>query len=145
MITFPDIEIKIGYWVDKFVSFLADTFGSVFDFIFFVTSRSINFIDDVLMLIPWLLFILIIFALGWFFTGFWSGIMYGVFIFLIGSFGLWDDMMMTISIIVTAVVVSLVIGIPLGIYMSFSRVFSCMMRDRKITRLNSSQVANSYA
>src|SRR5690625_5389133 len=101
MITFPDIEIKIGYWVDKFVSFLADTFGSVFDFIFFVTSRTINFIDDVLMLIPWFLFILIIFALGWFFNGFWSGIVYGFFIFLIVSFGFWVDMIMLISFIVT--------------------------------------------
>src|SRR5690625_7595527 len=121
MITFPDIEIKIGYWVDKFVSFLADTFGSVFDFIFFVTSRTMNFIDDVLMLIPWFLFILIIFALGWFFTSFWSGVMYGVFIFLMGSFSLWDALMMTIRIIVTAVGASLVIGIPLGLFGSIVR------------------------
>lgn len=36
--------------------------------------------------------------------------------------------MMTLAIIITAVVVSLVIGIPLGVWMSFSRMFSTIMR-----------------
>lgn len=128
MIRFPDIETNIGELVDRFVAFLADTFASFFDFIYFVSSRTISGIDNFLMSIPWFLFIIIIFLLGWYFTRFWSGILYGVFIFLIGTFGLWDDMMMTISIIVTAVVVSLLIGIPLGIWMSFSQIFSQVMR-----------------
>lgn len=36
--------------------------------------------------------------------------------------------MMTLAIIITAVAVSLVIGIPLGVWMSFSRMFSTIMR-----------------
>src|SRR5690625_1267994 len=48
--------------------------------------------------------------------------------FLIGTFGLWDDMMMTISIVFTAVIISLLIGIPLGVWMSFSKRFSAVMR-----------------
>jgi len=35
---------------------------------------------------------------------------------------------MTLAIIITAVAVSLVIGIPLGVWMSFSRMFSTIMR-----------------
>lgn len=128
MISFPEVDTKLGYYVDKFVSFLADTFGGFFDFIYFVSSRTILGIDKFLMLLPWFVFILIVFLLGWYFVKFWSGVLYGVFIFLIGSFGLWDDMMLTISIIVTAVVVSLIIGIPLGVWMSFSRLFSGFMR-----------------
>src|SRR5690625_4115033 len=79
-------------------------------------------------MIPWFIFILIIFALGWYFRSLFSGLLYGLFIFLIGTFGLWDDMMMTIAIIVSAVVISLVIGIPFGIWMSFSKWFSTFMR-----------------
>mgnify|MGYP001295995071 CR=1 FL=1 len=128
MISFPNVETKIGDYVDKFVSFLASTFSSLFDFIYVVSSRTILGIDKFLMAIPWFVFILIVFLLGWYFRKFWSGVLYGLFIFLIGTFGLWEDMMLTIAIIVTAVIISLAIGIPLGVWMAFSRIFSNVMR-----------------
>lgn len=54
--------------------------------------------------------------------------MFSLFIFLIGTFGLWEDMMTTIAIILTAVAISLIIGIPIGIWMSFSQLVSNFMR-----------------
>src|SRR5690625_1128919 len=128
MDSFPQVDFKLGELADQLVSFLDKTFTSLFKFIFFIASRTINGIDDFLTMIPWFIFILIIFALGWYFRSLFSGILYGLFIFLIGTFGLWDDMMMTISIIVSAVFISLIIGIPFGIWMSFSRLFSTFMR-----------------
>src|SRR5690625_3302085 len=128
MDSFPQVDFKLGEIADQIVSFLDTTFASLFKFIFFIASRTINGINDFLMMIPWFIFILIIFALGWYFRSLFSGILYGFFIFLIGTFGLWDDMMMTISIIVSAVAISLIIGIPFGIWMSFSRMFSTVMR-----------------
>ena len=115
MIDFPDISLKLGYYANEIIRFLARTLEGFFDFIFFVFSRTINGIDDFLMWIPWFVFILIIFLLGWYFQSILSGLMYAVFIFLIGSFDLWDEMMMTIAIIITAVVISLSIGIPTGV------------------------------
>lgn len=47
---------------------------------------------------------------------------------MIGTFGLWEDMMTTIAIIVTAVIICLIIGIPFGIWMAFSKGFSQVMR-----------------
>jgi len=125
---FPDIQTKFGDYVDWFVSYLARTFEGLFDFIFFIGSRTINGIDDFLNWIPWFVFIIIIFLLGWYFQSVLSGILYAVFIFIIGTFGLWEDMMMTISIITAAVFISLVIGIPMGVWMSFSKTFSNIMR-----------------
>ncbi len=128
MVDFPDIQTKLGDYADWIVSFLATTFEGLFDFIFFIASRSINGINDFLTWLPWFVFIIIIFLLGWYFQSVLAGLLYAGFIFLIGTFGLWNDMMMTISIIITAVVISLVIGIPLGVWMSFSKVFSNIMR-----------------
>lgn len=125
---FPNIHTKIGDYVDTFVDMLASELDAFFDFIYFLSSRTINGIDSFLTSIPWLLFIVAIFLLGWYFQSIYSGLLYAFFIFLIGTFGLWDDMMMTISIIITAVVVSLIIGIPLGVFMSFSKFFSMMMK-----------------
>ncbi len=128
MIQFPDITFEAGKYVDQFVSFLANNLEVLFDFIFFITSRSISGLTDFLMIIPWWLFIVIIFLLGWYFKSLFSGVLYGLFIFLIGSFGLWEEMMITISIILTAVIICLIIGIPLGVAMAFNKWVSMILR-----------------
>src|SRR5690606_11963435 len=128
MESFPDIRTNLGDYVKQFVDFLDTTLEGFFDFIFFISSRTINFLDDLLVTMPWWCFILIIFLLGWYFKSVFSGILYSLFIFLIGSFGLWEDMMTTIAIILTAVIICLLIGIPVGIWMAFSKGFSNVMR-----------------
>ncbi|WP_163971390.1 ABC transporter permease [Oceanobacillus halotolerans] len=125
---FPDISTSIGDYVDSFVSFIDTTFEGFFDFIYLVASRTINGIDDFLMFLPWWLFIVLIFLLGWYFKTVVAGVLYSVFIFLIGTFGLWEDMMTTIAIILTAVIICLIIGIPIGVWMAFSSRFSLVTR-----------------
>lgn len=125
---FPDIRTNLGKYADEFVAFLDTTLEGFFELIFLISSRTINGIADMLLWLPWWLFILIIFLLGWYFTSLFSGVLYAGFIFLIGTFGLWNDMMTTIAIIVTAVLISLLIGIPIGIWMSFSQAVSTIMR-----------------
>lgn len=125
---FPNINIPIGTYVEDFVNYLAITFAGFFDFIFFVASRTINFLEAILIGMPWWLFIVIIFALGWYFRSLLTGVTFSIFLLLIGSFGLWEDMMITIAIIVTSVIISLIIGIPLGIGMAFNAVLSSILR-----------------
>lgn len=126
--SFPDISTNLGDYVNQFVSFLDTNLEGLFNFIRFISSSTINFIDDMLVAMPWWIFILIIFILGWYFKSIFSGILYGFFIFLIGSFGLWEDMMTTIAIILAAVIICLIIGIPIGIWMAFNKGFSNVMR-----------------
>jgi len=126
--SFPGIRTNLGDYVDWFVGVLDRTFEGFFEFIFFISSRTINGIDDFLVWLPWWLFIIIVILLGWYFKSIYAGILYGFFIFLIGTFGLWEEMMTTIAIIVTAVIVCLIIGIPVGVWMSFSKGFSTVMR-----------------
>lgn len=128
MWNFPNIEFNIGSLAKDLVDFLDRVLDGFFNFIFLVASNIINGIEGFLTWMPWFVFVIIIFLLGWFFRSFFSGILYSIFVFLIGTFGLWDDMMMTIAIITTAVFISLLVGIPLGVYMSFSKKFSTIMR-----------------
>lgn len=128
MENFPEITTSIGKYVEDFVNYIASAFSGFFDFIFFIASRSINGIDDFLVWMPWWVFILIIFALGWYFQSLLSGVIFGIFIFLIGTFGLWGDMMTTIAIILAAVGISLIVGIPMGVWMSFNKIISNIMR-----------------
>lgn len=125
---FPDISFNLGHYADLFVKFLDTTFEGLFQFIFFVTSRTINGIDDFLTTLPWFIFVIFIILLGWYVQTLLAGVFYGFLIFIIGTLGLWDDMMMTIAIIVIAVGVSLLIGIPAGIFMSVNKTLSTILR-----------------
>ncbi|GGM25927.1 ABC transporter permease [Paraliobacillus quinghaiensis] len=125
---FPNIQSNLGDYVSDFVDFLDTTLDPLFDLIFFISSRIINGIEGLLLILPWWVFIFLIFLLGWYIKSVSSGILYGAFIFVIGTFGLWEEMMMTISIVLSAVIICLLIGIPLGILMSFSKGFSTIMR-----------------
>lgn len=126
--SFPDIRTQLGDYADQFVGFLDTTFESLFDLIFFIASRTISGISDFLIWMPWWLFILIVILLGWYFKSILSGALYGLFIFIIGTFGLWEDMMVTISLIISAVLICLIIGLPVGVWMAFSKRFSNVVR-----------------
>lgn len=128
MTEFPNVRIPIGDGVEKFIDFLALHLDALFDFIFVISSTLIKGLETGLLAIPWWLFILIIFLLGWYFTNLYGGLLFSLFIFLIGTFDLWPETMTTISIVLISVVLSLVIGIPLGIGMAFSKIMSTIMR-----------------
>ncbi|SRR5690606_10046846 len=129
MSNFPDIKWDfLGKSVEKFIKWVDTTFEGFFDIIHLISSQTINGIDSFLSFIPWWLFLIITFLLGWRFKSALSGVLYAFFIFLIGTFGLWDVLMITIAIVLTSVVISLIIGIPLGVWMAFSKKFSIFMR-----------------
>lgn len=128
MTEFPDIRIPIGDGVEKFIDFLANNFEAFFDFIFVISSSMIKGLEGGLLAIPWWIFILIVFFLGWYFTSLYGGILFSIFIFLIGTFDLWPETMTTVAIVLISVILSLVIGIPLGIGMAFSKAMSTIMR-----------------
>ncbi len=126
--SFPNLSLPIGDYVEQFVDFLAVNYKSFFDHIFVVASSTIQFVESLLLATPWWVLILLVFLLGVLFTTWKSGIVYGLFLFTIGSFGLWEETMTTLAVIILAVILSLVIGIPLGILMAFSKSFSTVMR-----------------
>ena len=128
MTEFPDVRIPIGDVVENFIDFLAMNFDAFFDFIFVISSSMIKGLEAGLLAIPWWIFIIIIFLLGWYFTNLYGGLLFGFFIFLIGTFDLWPETMTTISIVLISVILSLLIGIPLGVGTAFSKSLSTIIR-----------------
>jgi glycine betaine/proline transport system permease protein len=129
MYDFPDFfRMEIGNYVDMFVKWLMRDFGEVFDAI----SDGILFfllnVEKFLMWLPWWLVLLVIFLTAWKINNYRAGILYATLVFLIGTFGFWDFMMMTLAIVLTAVVISLLLGIPTGITMAYFQKFSIFMR-----------------
>ncbi|WP_053954871.1 ABC transporter permease [Inediibacterium massiliense] len=129
MNSFPNtLRIEIGKYVDKFVKYLIQNYGTFFDTIKESILWFLMKVEIFLQWLPWWFVILAVFILGWRMKKLSSGIIYGAMLFLIGTFGLWELMMSTLAVVLTSVIISLLIGIPLGIWMAYSEKIEMIMR-----------------
>lgn len=124
MDNFPSIDIKIGVYLDKLVKWLVDNCQGFFDAITKGMLTLLLGIQDFLMWIPWFLVIVIVFALGTYVKGWKIGGAYALMVFTIGAMGLWEEMMMTLAIVISSVIISTLIGVPLGIWSAHSKRIS---------------------
>lgn len=71
--------------------------------------------------IPWFILLALVFVLGWKARRkLRSGLLYAVLLFAVGLVGMWDEMLLTLSIVLASVVISLLLGLPIGILISNS-------------------------
>jgi len=121
MSSFPDsISIKVGIYVNSLVNWLLHNVGQLFEAISEASIWILLKIEFFLYWLPWWFFLLIIFLIGWKAKNIVSGLSFAFLIFIIGMFGLWDLMILTLAMVLTSVIISLVIGIPIGILMTYS-------------------------
>ena len=122
MFEFPDIfQFEIGVYVERFVKWLTDNYTVFFDIIKDGVLWFLLRIQNGLLWIPWFVVVILVFILGWKAKSLRSGLIFGLMIFLIGTFGLWEDMMLTLAVVLTSVIIALILGIPLGILIAYKR------------------------
>lgn len=126
---FPEfLQFEIGIYVDRFVKWLMNNFGEVFEAISTGILWFLLRVEEFMLFLPWWTVLIIVFLIGWKIKDIKSGLIYAFLILLIGSFGYWESMILTLSIVLTSVVISLLLGIPLGITMSYSEAIKFIMR-----------------
>lgn len=126
---FPEgLRFEIGIYVDQFIKWLLANYGPLFDAIRSSILWFILRVENLLGFTPWWAMLLIVFFLGWKSKSLLTGAFYAVLIFIVGTFGLWELMVLTLAIVLTSVVISIIIGIPLGILMAYSKWVSTIMR-----------------
>lgn len=107
--------------IDDGVKALSIRFDDFFTILKNGLGNFVGFINNILDLIPWSVMILLVVILTWRISGkITSGLLYGFFLFLIGTLDLWSMMNETLSIIIASVIVSLLLGFPIGILLSTS-------------------------
>lgn len=116
----PRLPLADG--VDKFVSWLKDIEG-LFDVPKAVIAFLVDHINLGLAFIPEWIFIALLTILAFFATKKKIGLPIFAFIglFLIQNLGLWNDMLLTLSLVLTSAGISVVFGIPIGIWMAKSK------------------------
>ena len=126
---FPEgINIRLGHYVELFVQWLTEHCQGFFDALGAGINWIVSHIQMFLKAIPWFIFILLIFLLGWKTVDWKSGLIYAIMTFLIGGLGLWNEMMFTLAIVITGVIISIIIGIPIGIHMASSSKMESFMK-----------------
>ncbi len=116
MESFPEIfEIELGIYIDQFVRWLQGNFSGLFDAIKDGILFLLLNLEKFLLWIPWWLVIIVVFLIGWKVKNLKSGILYGTGLFIIGTLGLWHELMTTFGLVIISVLIALIIGIPLGI------------------------------
>jgi len=119
----------MGRGIDDGVRAFARNHRQTLEFFRNAVVFAVNLIYDFLLLIPWWLLVLIVVFLGYKATKkLHKGILYGTLVLLIGSFGLWDLMLQTLSIIILSIVVCIVIGFPLGVAIAMSERANAIVR-----------------
>ena len=128
MSNFPEfININLGVYVDNVVNWLIVNADSIFAAISKVMLGFLLGIQNFLMWVPWFVLVAIIFLAGMYVKNWKSGLTFAVMLTLIGAMGLWQEMMLSLAIIITSVIISIVIGIPLGILSAKSKKASMIM------------------
>lgn len=107
--------------VDNWFRAFSANHGETIEAFFHPLQLLLNAADSFFTTTPWSIIVLLVAVIAWFASRSWKIVLGAVALLLgIGLFGMWDDTMRTISMILVATIVSLVFGIPLGILASRS-------------------------
>ncbi|SIT73016.1 glycine betaine/proline transport system permease protein [Ectothiorhodosinus mongolicus] len=126
---FAFIDLPIRQWITDAVSWIVSTFrGFSRTWISPPVQNVMNSVQWMLSVIPPGIFLLLTLALGWWSSSWRVGVFAAGSLAFIGFLGVWDEMIITLSLVVTAVFFCIVIGLPLGIIGSRSERFYTVMR-----------------
>ena len=107
--------------IDSAVRSFAVAASGVLDAIQSGLDGLVNLFKWLLAHIPWFILLALVFVLGWKARRkLRSGLLYAVLLFAVGLVGMWDEMLLTLSIVLASVVISLLLGLPIGILISNS-------------------------
>lgn len=122
MSKFPELfTIPVAQVVDNAMDWLLINWAGFFDFIGFIILRVVLAFEDLFLFVPWFVIILLVGFAGWKLIGsLRTGILFMVFLMIIGLFGYWDLSMQTLALVIASVVFALLVGLPLGIVMARS-------------------------
>ena len=103
---------RITDWIDWFT----DNFDTVFKAFDDALEAGIERINTLLLALPWPAVILLLAIIGWRLVGWGMGVFTALATGSIVALGMWDNTMLTVTLISISLVTALVVAIPLGIF-----------------------------
>lgn len=116
-------------WTNSFVNdWLLPVTGEFFDTISEGLRTFIDGVTDLLIAVPPELIVVILILLSWKIAGKGVALFALIGSLYLGSVGLWEALMQTVSIVIVSTLISVIIGIPLGILAATNKTMSAIVR-----------------
>jgi glycine betaine/proline transport system permease protein len=129
--SFPEAwRIPLRQWTNEGVRWLVAEYGDLFraitDALLYILVR----VEDALTALPWWLVIVLVALLVWHAYGkrLTPALVMAGLLLLVGSFGLWSELMTTLALMTVATAFTIVIGVPIGILMARNRLVNAGLR-----------------
>lgn len=121
--SFPESwQFDLGTSMDEAIKQFSRNNQNILDAFKSVVIDAIQGINWILTIIPWFVIVILVAFLGYKVSKkIHIGILYGAMLIFVGCSGLWEHMLETLSIVITAVTLSLIIGFPIGILIAMSK------------------------
>lgn len=114
----------VRIFIDDNFSWVVEHWGEALEEAFLPVFYLLNAIETFFLWLPWFVVVVGFAAIGYYVTRSWKvALGIAVMTFLLGVFGLWDESMKTIALMLTATLIAVALGVPLGITMSRSDGF----------------------
>lgn len=111
-----DNGAAIGGQITKWIDWFTDNFDTVFKAFDDAVEAGIERINTVLLALPWPAVILLLTIIGWRLVGWGMGVFTALAAGSIIALGMWDNTMLTVTLISISLATALIIAIPLGIF-----------------------------
>lgn len=122
-------QFRLGDVVDDAVKNFAYQNQGILRSVKYAVIAAVGGIEAFLSAIPWAVLVLAVILLTWRLTKkIRTALVYGLLLTLIGSFGLWEHMIETLSVVIAGVGLSILIGFPLGILLAMSNRANKILR-----------------
>ncbi|MFC3212271.1 ABC transporter permease [Planomicrobium okeanokoites] len=117
-------KLPLSSWVSDFTGWISDSFAFLFDPIKNEFGDGLESFADMLAAVPPVIVILIVAVIAFFLSGkrFGLAAFSVVGLLLVWNQGLWEELMLSFSLVLVASLLSVIIGVPIGILMSKSKV-----------------------
>lgn len=112
---FEFYTIPLDDWINNLIGFIVDNFRPFFQTISFPIRWTLQNIEGIFSAIPPLIFIIIIALISWKLAGEKIAIYSITSLTFIGLIGVWEQAIVSFSLVITSVGFCLVLGIPIGI------------------------------
>src|SRR5690554_3201838 len=128
--TFPEWDVPLREWTNGAVDWLVAHYGHFFDAITSALLFALVRVERFLVWLPWWLVVLALGLLVWHAFGrrVLPAVVMVALIIVVGTFGLWPELMTTLALMVVATAITIVIGIPVGVLMGRSDAFRAVLK-----------------
>jgi len=125
---FQYYTLPLKQWIQIAVDWTASNFRPFFQAIRWPVAFFLDHMTSLLMSVPPTIFLGVLFLFAWQIAGFGTAIFVTVAMSTIGLIGIWQDTLVTLAIILTAVSVCALIGVPIGIMAGRNDRFDTILR-----------------